>query len=80
MHVILHGAESLGLELPVRLQTHSVSQTCYTRTRTCYTRTGTQSVPVKTCREISGHTFRVGVNGPECARTTGAKGEEGKRG
>lgn len=52
---------------PERLRTLNVSQTCYTRT---------QSVPVKICREISGHTFRVGVNGPECAQTTGAKVKE----
>lgn len=28
---------------------------------------------------MASHTFRVGVNGPECARTTGVKGKEKKK-
>lgn len=62
---------SLGLELPVRLPVGP--------SQTCYTRTGAQSVPVKICREISGPTFRAGVNGPGCAQTTGAKVKEERK-
>lgn len=34
---------------------------------------------VKICRQISSHTFRVGVSGPECAQTTGVRGKKKKK-